>query len=257
MSEKPSLSPGIGGLVGRIASSAEYSIAAALLVVCVVVGGSLWWLQPQEPVSEPAPVAASAPAPTAAPAADEREAMDDWQRRLGEQFGAIDEQQRRRAAEEQARRERQRAEEAAAAEARRQSEQAARARTQADVTQREKDPIRTTPALPEAVLASPPAAAPRRAAVIEDAAIDWSSCRRPSYPAGSLRRGEEGVVVIAVDLDAAAKIRQARVSQSSGHESLDRVTLEAVQRCRFTPAQEDGVSKASVADVRFTWKIQK
>ena len=52
-------------------------------------------------------------------------------------------------------------------------------------------------------------------------------------------------------------ILQARVAESSGFARLDRVTLEAVGKCRFAPAREDGVARAATAQVRFTWKLQK
>jgi len=250
MSESAASNSGLRGLLIRIAGSAEYSIAAALLAVCLVVGGALWWLQPNETETMAAPTP-SATAPTA-PAADERAALDDWKRKLGEQLGAIDEQQRQRAAEEDARRARQRAEENAAAEARRQAEQAAQARQQAEAKARA---LASAPK-PVAPVATTAAAQPRRQPVIVDAAIDWSSCRRPSYPSLSVDREEQGVAAIAVDLDAAAQIIQARVAQSSGHARLDRATLEAVKKCRFTPAREDGVAKAATAEVRFTWKLQ-
>lgn len=250
MSESAASNSGVRGLVARIAGSAEYSIAAALLAVCLVVGGALWWLQPKETETAAAP--ASSPSAATAPAVDERAALDDWKRKLGEQFGAIDEQQRQRAADEDTRRARQRAEETAAAEARRQAEQAAQARQQAEAKARAlaAAPKPATPPVP----ASP--AQQRRQPVLVDAAIDWSSCRRPSYPSMSVDRGEEGVAGIAVDLDVAAQIIQARVAQSSGYARLDRATLEAVRKCRFTPAREDGVAKAATAEVRFTWKLQ-
>jgi protein TonB len=246
MADSPSSSP---GLLARIAQSAEYSIAAALLLVCGVVGASLWWLQPEEQAETEAPAASVAGA--AAPAVDEREALDEARRRLGERFSELDEQQRRRLADDEARRERQRAEAAAAADARREADQA---RQQAETRAREQQAAAraAAPAAPTPA----PAPAARRPAEIVDAAIDWSSCRRPGYPAGSVRRGEEGVVVIAADLDASAKIRQTRVAQSSGHEALDRATLEAVGKCRFSAATEDGVAKPATAQVRFTWKLQ-
>ena len=116
MSEQPADTRGI---LGRIASSAEYSIAAALLAVCVVVGGVLWWLGAQDAATAEDPASAR-PASTATPAVDERAAMDEWQRKLGAQLSALDEQQRKQAAEEEARKARQRAADESAAEARRQ-----------------------------------------------------------------------------------------------------------------------------------------
>ncbi len=245
MTESPSSSR---GLLARIAQSAEYSIAAALLLVCAVVGASLWWLSP--PKQDQGDVTETTDSAATTPVADEREALDEAKRRLGERFSAIDEQQRRRTAEDESRRERQKAEAASAAtEARREAELVAQARQQAEARAPEPAPRAAAPAAPAPVA--------KRPVEIVDAAIDWSSCRRPQYPSGSVRRSEEGVVVIAADLDAAANLRQTRVAQSSGHEALDRATLEAVGKCRFTPAREDGVAKAATAQVRFTWKLQK
>lgn len=254
MSEKQASDNAASGVMARIASSAEYSIAGALLAVCIVVGGALWWLRPQDaPIAEE--VSSSESASRATPAVDERAAMDSWQRKLGEKFSALDEQQRKQAADEEARKARQRAADEAAAEARRQAEQAAQARQQAEARMREQTAAARPTTAPVPAVAVVATSQPRQA-VVTDAAIDWSSCRRPSYPSMSVERKEEGVVMIAVDLDASAKILQTRVAGSSGFARLDRVTLEAVGKCRFTPAREDGVAKASTAQVRFTWKLQ-
>lgn len=246
---------GEGGVFARIAGSAEYSIAAALLAVCVVVGGALWLLQPESADVVAAPVAA----PTSAVAAvDEDAALSDWKRRLGEQFSEAEAEQRQRAAdEERARRARVVAEQEAAA-ARRQAEADREAQRRLDATALTALTALATPrptvGAPVVRPTPPPVAAvqPTRVA----AAIDWSSCEAPRYPALSVSRGEEGVVVIAADLDAAARIVDLRVAESSGHSRLDRVTLEAVRDCRFTPATQNGVPQAATAEVRFTWKLQ-
>lgn len=255
---------GGGGLFARIANSAEYSIAAALLAVCVVVGGALWLLQPESDEIVVAP--ASTPGAQVA-VVDEDAALSDWKRRLGEQFSEAEEQQRERAAQdEQARRARAQAqEEAAAARRQAEAERQAQQRLEAAVAGRQSTPGPTTSASappPQRSTPAPrstprvtvtPTVAPEPALVV--AAIDWSSCELPSYPALSVRRGEEGTVVIAADLDADARLLAARVSQSSGHSKLDRATLDAVRECRFTPALENGVAKAATAEVRFTWRL--
>lgn len=238
------------GLLSRIASSAEYSIAAALIAVCVVVGGALWWLRPDAATSSPEQATAAASARTSG-AVDESAALEDAKRRLGEQFNAIDEQQRKRVADDEARRQRQRAEEVAA-EARRQAERAAQAR-KADAETREIEQVlnaKSTP-VPQPVVVA------RRNAVRTDAAIDWSSCKRPAYPQLSVKRGEEGVVVAAVDVDPSGQVQQLRVTRSSGHERLDRVTTEAIRKCRFTPAREDGIAKVGTAEVRMNWQLKE
>lgn len=255
---------GEGGVFARIAGSAEYSIAAALLAVCVVVGGALWLLQPESADVVAAPVAA----PTSAVAAvDEDAALSDWKRRLGEQFSEAEAEQRQRAAdEERARRARVVAEQEAAA-ARRQAEADREAQRRLDATALT---ALTALATPRPTVGAPVAAPRTPAPVVRPtpppvaavqptrvaAAIDWSSCEAPRYPALSVSRGEEGVVVIAADLDVAARIVDLRIAESSGHSRLDRVTLEAVRDCRFTPATQNGVPQAATAEVRFTWKLQ-
>ncbi len=242
--------PAASGVLSRIVGSAEYSIAAGLFVVCLVVAAALWWLQPGEPV---APLPSSvAPTGSAEPVVDERAAVDDWKRKLGQQFGAIEDQQRRRAAEEDARLTRQREDEAAAAEARRREEAIRR-----DAEARVRQATAMSAPQPAAPALAPTPVPARKPPVIVEAAIDWSSCARPSYPALSASRGEEGVVIIAVGLDANAAIQESRVARSSGHVRLDRVTLEAVSQCRFSPALQDGTPVASTAEVQFTWQLKR
>jgi len=234
---------GIGRLIAGITGSAESFIAVALLAVCAVVGGALWWFSAQEVEAEPAAKTSTA---SAAPALDESAVVDDYKRRLGEQFDEIN-QQRRRAEDEDARRARIKAEEAAAAEARRKAEQA---RLEAEARARE---AKAAAPPPVKVAAAP---LPRREPVIVPAAIDWSSCRRPSYPDTSVSRGEEGVVVAEIKLDASARIVGSRVAQSSGFDRLDRAAMNAILKCSFQSETADGVAKASTASVRFAWKLE-
>lgn len=239
---EPEAKSGIARLIAGITGSAESLIAVALLAVCGVVGGALWWFSAQESPSAPTVKTAAA---SAAPALDEDAVVDDYKRRLGAQFDEIN-QQRRQAEDEEARRARIKAEEAAAAEARRKAEQA---RIEAEARSREVKPV-----------APPPIAAaprPRREPVVVPAVIDWTSCRRPEYPEISVRRGEEGVLVAEISLDAAARITGSRIAQSSGFERLDRAALNAILNCHFRPETVDGAAKASKASVRFAWKLQK
>ncbi|MES0873502.1 energy transducer TonB [Sinimarinibacterium thermocellulolyticum] len=259
------------GLLARIVSSAEYSIAAALLAVCIVVAGALWLLQPEKGEL----VTAAAPTPSAhLPTVDEDAALTEWKRRLGEQFSEAEQQQRQRAAEEErlrlarAQAEAQAQEELAAARRQAEAERRAQQRLEAAVSGRVASKPSSPSSTPRASAPTPkPAGASSQAdarrapatptpqPAVVAAAIDWSSCERPSYPALSVRRGEEGTVVIAAELDANARLLDARVIQSSGHSRLDRVTLEAVRACRFTPELENGVARAATAEVRFTWKL--
>ena len=260
MSDTSSSGKTIAALFERLASSAELSIAAALLLVCVAVGGALWWLQPEDTVP---PVSLSAaPVPAQALTVDEQAAFRDRQRQLAQQFSAIDAQQERRMAQAEAEAEARLAQQQAAEAAlllkkqveQREAELIAAEARRADVAQppavNDESRIVPTTAPPT------PAATAAQAPATVDATIDWASCTRPTYPTRSVSRGEEGVVVIAVELDAEAVMQNIEVRESSGHSRLDRVTLDAVGKCRFTPATEAGIAKASVAEVRFVWTLQ-
>jgi protein TonB len=107
--------------------------------------------------------------------------------------------------------------------------------------------------------APPPPAAPQPAApkpqLRVEASVNWDSCSRPQYPSGSLDRGEQGLVLMSFDLDPGGKVTDAAVIGSSGSPKLDETALRAVQKCRFNPATVDGVAVASVAKVRFQWRL--
>jgi protein TonB len=62
----------------------------------------------------------------------------------------------------------------------------------------------------------------------------------PVYPLSARRAGLEGLVKVAAFVDASGCVTQAEVVVSSGHASLDRAVLEAVQRSLFSPALQDG-----------------
>lgn len=238
---------GLKGLTSTLGRSAEYSIALGLIVVCLVVGGALWFLD-SGPAGNTEATTAEPDRDNSSIAEEERKALESYQQKLQGNFKEIEEQQRR-IAEESAQRERQRQDAERAAEAERQRAKAAAAAA---------TPLST--AAPAAATAAPPrpvatTAPVRRAAVRVDPAIDWSSCRRPEYPESSVRRKEQGTVAVDVEVDAGGKALSSRIATSSGHTKLDTVTQRAIERCRFSPATVDGKPEASTATVRFTWQL--
>ena len=251
MSAQPS---GLSRLFAAVTGSAESLIAVALLIVCVAVGGALWLLDRRETAADHAP--SQPDATTQAPAVNEDAALERYQKKIASQMDQIDQQRKDAADEAQRRRAESLERQREAEEEARQAQQVSRNES-ADA--RMLDTLSREPA-PQPAPAPAPKAAPapviRRAAVVRPAAIDWSSCKRPEYPDASVRRNEEGVVVVEVNLDASARITGSHIAQTSGHERLDHTTLDAVVKCRFTPETADGVARASVAVVRFTWKLR-
>ncbi len=78
----------------------------------------------------------------------------------------------------------------------------------------------------------------------------------PRYPPHSRRMGEEGTVLLRVELDEQGKVCAARVSGSSGFARLDEAALEAVRTWRCTPAQRDGRPVRAVALQPFKFILQ-
>lgn len=60
----------------------------------------------------------------------------------------------------------------------------------------------------------------------------------PAYPALSARRGEQGKVMLRVQVSAQGQALQVELAQSSGFSRLDQAAQEAVRRWRFIPARQ-------------------
>lgn len=73
------------------------------------------------------------------------------------------------------------------------------------------------------------------------------SDRRPAYPERARRRGEQGRVLLRVDVTPDGVPSAVTVAQSSGYSSLDAAAREAVRQWRFVPATRGGRPVAAVA----------
>jgi protein TonB len=78
----------------------------------------------------------------------------------------------------------------------------------------------------------------------------------PVYPVLSRKRGEEGRVVIELEISAKGKVLKAEVANSSSYPKLDRAALEAVKNAAFTPATEFGVKVESTTKVAYRFELK-
>ncbi|RSV31880.1 energy transducer TonB [Sphingomonas sp. ABOLH] len=76
------------------------------------------------------------------------------------------------------------------------------------------------------------------------------------YPEVALRRGEEGVVKFAIDVDRRGRVEGCRILESAGA-SLDQATCRGLlTRLRFKPARDaDGKAVAGVWQREMRWKL--
>lgn len=77
----------------------------------------------------------------------------------------------------------------------------------------------------------------------------------PAYPPLSARRGEQGKVMLRVQVSAQGQALQVELAQSSGFSRLDAAAQEAVRRWRFIPARQGEQAMAAWVIVPVNFKL--
>jgi protein TonB len=80
--------------------------------------------------------------------------------------------------------------------------------------------------------------------------------RAPSYPEIARRRGEQGRVMLRVNVAADGTPLGVDVSATSGYPSLDSAALSAVRQWRFVPATQAGTPVSAVAEVPIRFRLE-
>jgi protein TonB len=80
---------------------------------------------------------------------------------------------------------------------------------------------------------------------------------KPEYPRYSRIRGEEGTVVLEVEITADGKPATVTVIRSSGHPRLDDAAHKAFEKAVFVPAREHGEAVASTKRIAFRFAIEE
>lgn len=117
------------------------------------------------------------------------------------------------------------------------------------------------PPKPVAVHPAPPAPAP--APVAKPAPIPPTPVRAvasthtiPPYPPVSRRLGEDGAVLLALEVGADGRVQNATVMDSSGHHRLDEAAVAWVKtHWRYHPATRDGHAIAARTTVRIVFNL--
>ncbi|HTP42620.1 MAG TPA: energy transducer TonB, partial [Nitrospiria bacterium] len=78
----------------------------------------------------------------------------------------------------------------------------------------------------------------------------------PEYPALSRRMGEEGRVIVRVELDEQGRVDTAQIESSSGSSRLDAAALAAVKSWQCSPAVHDGNPVRAVALQPFLFRLK-
>jgi len=78
---------------------------------------------------------------------------------------------------------------------------------------------------------------------------------RPPYPAVAYEGHEEGEAEVRVTIAADGSLKEAQLNRSSGSESLDQASLDAVKRYAFSAAKKGGQPIEAQANVALEWSI--
>ncbi|MBF0629121.1 MAG: energy transducer TonB, partial [Magnetococcales bacterium] len=112
--------------------------------------------------------------------------------------------------------------------------------------------------------ARPTTTAPVQPAPIRPVAADrppdlraaYASNPKPLYPSFARRLGQEGTVLLTVEVTAAGGVARVTLQQGSGFDALDRAAIEAVSAWRFLPAQRQGQPVAATVSVPIRFQLQ-
>jgi len=97
------------------------------------------------------------------------------------------------------------------------------------------------------------------AAALAGAALSCTAspvCYKPEYPKLSLRANEEGVAIVAFLIHADGTVGDSVVLVSTGFPALDRETREALTKCVFKPATNNGKPIEVWQPVQYFWSIE-
>lgn len=108
---------------------------------------------------------------------------------------------------------------------------------------------------PEASAPAAPTPAPQQARV--DVPPAPKQTIKPKYPKESRQRGEEGDVLVEVDVTDRGSVTSVRVVRSSGFPALDAAAKKAAQKAKFTPAKAAGKSVPTTARLTLSFRLKK
>lgn len=78
----------------------------------------------------------------------------------------------------------------------------------------------------------------------------------PAYPEQSRKNREEGVVLLAVDVDAAGRPKEIHIKNGSGYTLLDESALNTVRRWKFEPAKIGSLKVESKVEIPIRFQLE-
>jgi protein TonB len=85
----------------------------------------------------------------------------------------------------------------------------------------------------------------------------FASNRKPDYPLAARQRGQQGTVVLRIEVSAAGVPLSVSVVSTSGYTLLDKAALVAVGEWRFHPATQAGVAVMGIRDLPINFRLEE
>jgi TonB family protein len=85
--------------------------------------------------------------------------------------------------------------------------------------------------------------------------VQFGSCQKPHYPAGSHKAGNTGTVTLGFLVDSQGRAIDSKVETSSGHGDLDTAAREAIALCQFKPATLGGKPVQAWMKMKYVWTL--
>ena len=111
----------------------------------------------------------------------------------------------------------------------------------------------TPPTLTPPAPATPPVSRAATAGVSRGAEADLV---KPRYPALSIRAGEEGTIILEIEVLPDGSVGFVRVIESPGYDRLEKAAIDAVRKSKFSPAQRDGSPIREVVRKTIRFRLQ-
>ncbi|GAB3387101.1 M56 family metallopeptidase [Massilia agri] len=88
------------------------------------------------------------------------------------------------------------------------------------------------------------------------AVADFNSCKRPEYPAESIKQHHTGTVTLGFLVAKNGGVKESKITRSSGHPLLDDAAQSALVKCRFKPAITKGKPVEAWTAVQYVWTLE-
>ncbi|QOY92916.1 M56 family metallopeptidase [Massilia sp. UMI-21] len=88
------------------------------------------------------------------------------------------------------------------------------------------------------------------------AIANFETCKRPHYPAESLKQHHTGTVSLGFLVAKNGEVKNTKITNSSGHVALDEAARTALAKCTFKPATTKGKPVEAWTAVQYVWTLE-